>query len=256
MLYRVALGTLLVLMLFNGFRFLGASLLWNDEAHTVMQGKLTLKYGYPRVEDERNLVYADNLDADANGEYAYLHPELKATTHSIWLGYYYAALAVAVADGFTDIYSKTFVLRAFFLVMGLWGLYLFWRALLRLLPDKKDQQFFSIGYWLLMLLSVSLILHLREARYYALLVFELGALTYAYTIWRLTFPTLHRIAFAGVAVALASVFYTFYPIYFIAFAALGLIEGVFLLAIPDSLVFNPFSWKSLKRLPIINSCAC
>ncbi|MEM6723773.1 MAG: hypothetical protein AAF598_07020 [Bacteroidota bacterium] len=238
MLYRFALGTLFVFMLFNGFRFLGASLLWNDEAHTVMQGKLTMKYGYPRVEDERNLVYADNLEADANGEYAYLHPELKATTHSIWLGYYYAALAVAVADGFSDIHTQTFVLRAFFLIMGLWGLYLFWCAFLRLLPDEQDQQFFSIGYWLLMLLSVSLILHLREARYYALLVFELGLLTYAYTIWRLAFPDCHRMAFAGVAGALAMVFYTFYPIFFIAFAALGLIELILLVGSKHGLLHH------------------
>ncbi|MBW2314868.1 MAG: hypothetical protein JRH10_11810, partial [Deltaproteobacteria bacterium] len=202
-------------------------LLWNDEAHTIMTGKFTLEYGYPRVTDGKNIVFADRI---VDGVYQNFDEELQATTHSVWAAYYFAAFAVWLADFADDPYTRTAILRACFAGVGLLGLLLFWQAVAFRLRGTGDERAFALVFLTLMLLSVSLALHLREARYYALVFFQGSLLFYLYSRWRAELPRFRLGWFLGITACMALTFLTFFPAYFIFFAAIGLCEALVLAA--------------------------
>ena len=235
----IALALLLAALAFNQLRFLGTPLFWNDEGHTVMTGKFTLEYGYPRVTDGRNIVFADRI---VDGVYQNFDPRLEATTHSIWLAYYWAAFAVWLARLADDPHTRTAIIRACFAAVGLLGIGLFWRGVAHRLRGTGDERAFGLGFLSLTLLSVSLVLHLREVRYYTLVFFEGGLLLYLYAHWRSELPRMRLRWLAGLAGGLAATFLTFYPAYFIFGATIAVIElGVLLAAITRPAPNQPFA---------------
>lgn len=156
------------------FKHLSYPLVWQDEGETVMFGQRVLEHGYPKVDDGRNVVYGMGIPLaiavkEADGAYI----------GSLWGQYYFAALAVWLADGVEDLYARTARLRMPFTLAGCLGLLLLFLAVAPAFgPRAADVAAAAAMYLLLLCLSTSLILHLREARYYALVVAFVGASLY------------------------------------------------------------------------------
>jgi len=151
---------------------LGQPLLWADEAETAMFGQRVREHGYPKVHGQRNVVYqfGPNIALGVKeGPDAYI-----GTT---WGQFYYATLGLWWADGVADFASRTARLRLPFALAGALGIGLWLWALLPVFAREPERAWrFAAAFGLLATLSVSLVLHLREVRYYALVVFLAGAL--------------------------------------------------------------------------------
>ncbi len=141
---------------------LGSPLFWQDEGETAMFGQRVLEFGYPKVHSEGNVVYgigvplAEGVDADRD---AYLG--------SFWGQYYFAALGVSMGEGAVDPYTRTAWVRLPFVFSGLLGLFLLWWSVQPGFAGRKGAGLESaIGFGILLCLSISLMLHIREVRYY------------------------------------------------------------------------------------------
>jgi hypothetical protein len=150
-------------------RHLSYPLLWNDEAETVVYGDRILDYGYPKVHDGRNVIYEllAPLEVGTKTNDAYIG--------STWGQYYFAAPGAAWARRSDDPWEKTLRVRLPFAVAGLAGLAMLFLAATvgwESNPDRKLQ--LASLFALLVLLSTSLLLHLREARHYPLVVLVVG----------------------------------------------------------------------------------
>ena len=155
-------GLLGVSLLWN----LGHPLLWNDEAETVAYGQRILVFGYPKISDGHNWVFA--LDAPLSlGRL----PGSDAYVGSVWGQYYVAALGVLAARGVDDLYARTACFRLPFVLAGVAGLAATAAALAAVRRGHRPGALATVsGFLALCLLSVSLALHLREARYHGLAV--------------------------------------------------------------------------------------
>lgn len=167
----VALVFVLLVYAWLQWADLGHPLFWQDEGETAMLGQRVLEYGYPRVQGDTGVVYGvgvpmrDAVDAETG---AYLG--------SFWGQYYLAALGVALSEGATDPYVRTAWVRAPFVLAGLLGLVLLWWAVQPTLAGRPGARLEgAILFGVLLCLSVSLMLHLREARYYGPVLGLVGA---------------------------------------------------------------------------------
>lgn len=161
------------------FRHLGHPLLWQDEGETAMFGQRVLEYGYPKVHGERNVVWGmGGMDVPLA---LTVNEDDDAYIGSPWGQYYFAALGVGLARRAADPHTKTLLLRLPFALAGCTGLALLFLAAAPALGDGARARYGAAAAWVVLLsLSTSLILHLREVRYYALGVALLGALVLLY----------------------------------------------------------------------------
>ncbi len=179
---------------------LGHPLLWQDEGETAMFGRRILDTGYPKVHGDEGVVYGMSVPmAFAVDE------ESDAYTGSLWGQYYVAALGVALSDLADGDHARTALARLPFALAGSLGLWLLWRAYAPCFGDRRRRCLMACAYLLGLASSVSLLLHVREVRYYALVVALVGVL-----VW------LHRrpagLARAiGTGLALFALFNVFYP---------------------------------------------
>jgi hypothetical protein len=156
----------LALLAFGVFQYkhLSYPLVWQDEAETVMFGQRVLDHGYPKVHDAGNVVYGLGVPLSVG-----VDESTDAYIGSLWGQYYYAALAVWLAEASDDPWTQTALLRLPFALAGSAGLAL---LLLAIVPALRSLgvRWQSAGacYLLLLCVSTSLLLHLREVRYYAL----------------------------------------------------------------------------------------
>ncbi len=211
----LAAGSLAVLLAFVALQLANLShpLLWHDESETAMFARRVLQYGFPKVHGERNVVYSLWQRGGVG-----IHEETDAYTGSPWGQYYFGALAVALSDTSGDLYARTGLLRLPFALAGLAGLAAMLAAVLPALRGGRARWLFALLFGLLLLYSVSLQLHLREARHYPLVVLELGILLWLF-LRRHVFASLGSRGYAvGTVLALLALFHTFHP----AFAAFGL----------------------------------
>jgi len=196
-------------------------LLWQDEAETIMFGTRVLEYGYPKVHGERNVLYefGSNIAVGVDeGTDAYI-----GTT---WGHFYFAVPGILWARGVDDFYAKTARLRLPFALAGLAGLSLWVLALVPVFRgDRRRGQLFAGLFFLAAALSISLVLHLREARYYSLLILLFGAVAFVYLRHRV-FGTLRGVRYAAsLASLLFLIFHTFFAAYFFVTALLA-VDGV------------------------------
>ena len=172
---RALLGLAVVFqLLFVASQFigLGAPLLWEDEAETAMHGRSVLESGLPRVHVGRNIVYGAPVPLALGRNDA-----LDAYLGSPWGQYYFAAPAVAWSDRASDLAARTWRVRVPFALAGWLGVLLIGAAVASAWPASAGSRAgFWLGFGACLLLSVSLQLHLREARYYPLVVLVLGAI--------------------------------------------------------------------------------
>jgi hypothetical protein len=204
----LALAVVFQLLFFASlFAGLGAPLLWEDEAETAMHGRSVLEYSVPRVHVGRNVVYGASLPLDLgrlDGLDAYLG--------SPWGQYFFAAPAVAWSDRASDLATRTWRLRVPFVVAGWLGVLLLGVAGARLWPaGAGSRAWFWLGFGACLVVSISLQLHLREVRYYPLVVFALGVIAQLELRHHLhgDLPSLRRALL--LAPALFVLFNLFYP---------------------------------------------
>ncbi len=195
-------------------RHLAYPLFWNDEAETAMYAERVLDYGYPKVHGDKNVVY------EFDGPMALaVRRNSDAYIGTTWGHYYVGALGVWLARGVDDVYAKTLRVRLPFALAGWLGVVLLAASVRRAFPENGN----GLAALALLLcgLSISLVLHLREARYYPLLVLGAGVVVALY----LRQAVYRRGRFATYLVfeslGLVALFNIFYPAY-VAFS-LGLI---------------------------------
>ncbi len=205
------------------FKNISYPLLWADESMTVMDGKRVLEYGYPKVHDGKNVV--DDL--------RHSNPRLgidERTDAYIgganWGMYYVAAVAVKLAELSDNIFTKTAILRIPFALAGLIGLMLLGWVGAECVDGKSSKKGFWVLFAFFELISIPLVLHLREARYYSLTVFLVGLVIFIYARFRILGKTTYSTYEVLLTLSLFLLFITFSPAYFIFLIALSLYECI------------------------------
>ena len=204
------------------FKHLSYPLLWHDESETAMFARRVLDYGYPKIHGPKNTLFS-LWQRDGTG----IAAEVDAYTGSPWAQYYLGALGVLWADRSEDLYTKTLRVRLPFALAGAAGLLLAAIAVLPALGSPPRRRLLFVTFYLTGLAySVSLLLHLREARYYGLVVLVTAAVL-AVFCRRSVFESWRGPATgSALAALLIALFLTFHA----AFGALMLSLGLYALA--------------------------
>ncbi len=149
-------------------------LLWNDESETAMTAEKVIEYGYPKVHDGKNTVFLA-LTPFRLGYKA----SCDANISIGWANYYFAAIGVLLARMTRDMYLQTALVRIPFATAGLVGLLILALAVKGVFPDTIKYRAFLTLFAFVELCSVFLILHMREARYYSLIILVSACFLYA-----------------------------------------------------------------------------
>ena len=186
------------------FGRLAHPLLWQDEGETAMFATRVLEYGYPKVHGARNVVYEFGSNVAIGVDEA-----TDAYIGKTWGDFYFAVPGLVWARGAGDPYTRTFRLRLPFALAGAVGLaVMLWGVLPAVAPRRRVG--FAAAFAALCSVSISLLLHLREVRYYPLLVLVLGALLALHLRRRLASPErwrLHAVAAGSLSLLLFQVFH-------------------------------------------------
>jgi hypothetical protein len=226
------------------FKNISYPLFWADESMTVMEGKRVLEFGYPKVHDGKNVVY----------DLRHPNPRLgidEKTDAFIgganWGMYYFAAPAIKLAELSDDIYIRTAIIRTPFALIGLAGLALFALLAVQFFNTEASRSAFMVLFAFFELISVPLVLHLREVRYYPLTVFLTALAFILYTRYRVLgksgYPK-YAVLMTGV---LFLVFVTFSPVYFIFLVSFFIIESI----APATHLFDKYVRKKSDPSPLI-----
>ena len=216
---------LCALFVFSLFKQLSYPLLWNDEAETAMFAERILDYGYPKIYDGKNTLYLFEIP----GKIAW-DKRTGAYIGSNWGQYYFSTPGAILAHKVDDIYTKTLLLRIPFATLGLAGLVVMALSVIRLFGNRPNNKIpFLALFTLFELISVPLVLHLREVRYYSLLIFLLACLFYCYINYKF-FGAIGPFSYIALTMLLLFfLFNTFSPAYFIFASTVVLYESFGLL---------------------------
>lgn len=183
---------MLGLLLLGGILLLpnlaSSGLLWQDEAETAVLGKNILTFGYPKVFDGVN-----RLNPGLS------HGPYEAWAYHPWLSFYLAALSFWMLGPTTE------AARFPFALIGVASLLVTYRLALRLFGSLGVARLASV----LTLLSVPLLLHLRQCRYYAPAVLATLWVLWAYLRAR----DGHRAAWGWLGLALAVLFHSHHGVF-------------------------------------------
>lgn len=215
------LGILAILFCLSVFKNISYPLMWEDEAETAMFGERVMKYGYPKFHDGPNMVYQVKSHEPDLG----VDVKTDAYIGSGWAMFYYSTIGLSLARHATDIYEKTALLRIPFAVMGVAGIFVMIITLAGFAGEGRRKRIaFAASFLFLELLSVTLVLHLREVRYYSLVIFFSACTLFVY----LNHVYLRKFSPASYAIwmiiCLLLLFMTFYPACFIFMIAAGSYE--------------------------------
>jgi hypothetical protein len=198
------------------FGRLAHPLLWQDEGETAMFATHVLAYGYPKVHGDRNVVYEFGPNIALGVDEA-----TDAYLGKTWGDFYFAVPGLVWARGASDPYARTFRLRLPFALAGAAGLVAMLWAVLPAVPRGRRIGF-AAAFAALASVSISLLLHLREVRYYPLLVLVMGALLGLH-VRRLLWP---RDRIAGHAIATGALSFLLFQVFHVAwFAATALLAA-------------------------------
>ena len=216
--YKIIIGILFLLFCVLLYKNISYPLLWNDETDTAMAAKQILRYGYPKVHDGKNIMFLPEEPTWIGYKPAY---DMNVAMTSG--GFYFAAIGVFLADQVEDMYLKSALVRVPFATMGLFGLMIFVLSVKGLFPVRSEYYKFTAAFIFGELFSVSLFLHLREARYYSLVIFITGCFFYVFLK-----NVLHNgYTYKGYSVRMTGVLFVAYQINIVAFAACCLTAGVY-----------------------------
>ncbi|MBX4204559.1 MAG: hypothetical protein KW788_00010 [Candidatus Doudnabacteria bacterium] len=210
---------LLLLFIVSLFANISHPLLWNDESETVMYGSRILDYGYPKVHDEGNRSIYLLADPIAVKE------GLDAYVGTSWAQFYFATIGVSLAKPVENIFWKTALVRIPFAFAGLLGLFILAILFSGFFENFYHKRLFFSFFLLFELLSVSLVLHLREARYYPLVILSISCI-FCIFIRHNFFKRFSALSYTGFMTAsLLLAFMVFYPLYFAFMATFALWES-------------------------------
>jgi hypothetical protein len=222
--WLMAAAVILVLLFMTSlFKNIAHPLFWADEGMTVVGGTRILEFGYPKVHDGKNIFY--DLQ----------HPDKtlgvdEATDAYIgganWGMYYLAAIGAKIAGLSDDMYVRTGILRTLFALFGLAGLAVWAFILVRIFRVRAEKLAGLTAFCLLTLLSIPLVLHLREVRYYSLSLFAVSASAFIYTNYRLFGEMTFRKYVILLSLYLELNFIVFSPSYFALITAIGINECI------------------------------
>ncbi|MFA4975780.1 MAG: hypothetical protein WC839_00585 [Candidatus Paceibacterota bacterium] len=211
-------GVVFVILLFafSLFKNIAYPLLWNDEASTAMFGKRVLEYGYPKAHDEKNYLYYFN-DKDHN-----IGVRSNGDVHIAegWTQHYLAAFGDYFANKTDNLYTKTAILRIPFALAGFLAIIIFGITISLFFKDNKKKAF--IAFFLFELVSISLILHLREVRYYSLIILFSAILINVYLRYTILKTLNYKYYVWITSLFIVLLFHTHYPIAAIFILTFGL----------------------------------
>jgi len=197
------------------FKNIQYPLFWNDEADTAAFGQRILEIGYPKVHGEKNI-----LDLTPHPDRTLGIKECcDAFITMPWLQYYLAAGTELFLKNISDFYQKTAVLRIIFSIVGFLGLGFMAFSVLRFFENKTQKLFFISIFLGLSAISVSLVLHLREVRYYSLAIFVGGLAFWIFEKWQIEKKTSFWFYCFSSLLALFLMLNTYFPLYFIFIAS-------------------------------------
>jgi hypothetical protein len=199
-------------------RHLAYPLLWQDEGETAMYAQRVREYGYPVVHGERNVVYEFGTNV-AQG----VKERIDAYIGTTWGHFYFAVPGLVWAAGSDDPWVRTGRLRLPFALAGATGLGILLAAVLPVYRGRpRRARVFAACFFLLAAASISLQLHLREVRYYALLVLLVAAILWL-QLRRVVFGAGRRARHAAaLTLLLLLLFNVFYAAWFAVTALLAL----------------------------------
>lgn len=174
---NILIGILLFIFCFSLFKNIAYPLIWNDESESTMMATRVLKYGYPKVNDGKNRIFAPDIPSSDIG----YNKKYDACSYITWGNYYFSTIGVTLAQLSDDFYGKTEIIRLPYAVIGLAGLLIFIFSIYPFFPNKNSYKWFIILFLFMELLSISLILHLRDARSYPLVIFICACFFAVYT---------------------------------------------------------------------------
>jgi hypothetical protein len=240
---RALLAVILAAFAFSLFKNIGSPLMWNDEGETAMFAERILRSGYPRVDDGKNVINYSELPDKTVA----VHGPTGAYVWTVWGHFYFAVLGALPARWVGDVHAKTALLRIPFAVAGLVGLILMLKSVLGLAGTARRRLGLAAAFFFFELLSVSIILHLREVRYYSLVVLLVGGLLSSYVSHRVSGIMSRRAYLWLTTVLLILLFNTFVPAYFSYVLTLGAAEALRFL--------KRRNWKDLllSSLPMVLS---
>lgn len=211
---------------FSIFKNIQYPLFWADESMTAVGAQRVLEFGYPKVHDGKNVFY----DLRHTNPTLGIDKETDAYVGGTgWGHYYFGAIAVKLANAFDDIYTKTGIIRSVFAIAGISGLVIFVWLSSSVFQRKETRLIFAIGFFFLTLFSVSLALHLREARYYSISILLFSIITGCYIKFRFGDGINLWVLRIVLILSLVFMFFTFAPVYFILLLILGAFECILLI---------------------------
>jgi hypothetical protein len=214
---------LVIILLISVFKNISYPLFWADESMTAMGAERVLQFGFPKISDGKNVIYDlrhpnKRLGANEKND-AYVGG-------AGWLQYYYGTIGYSIANQFDDVYVKTGVFRSSFAIIGLVGLFILLYFFSKFIKEPISKEIIQITFLILTISSISLVLLIREVRYFPLVFLMLYAILSCYFIFRF-YNRFNEKIFVSIIVILHPLcIITFSPIYFIILATLGIIEGL------------------------------
>ena len=198
-------------------KHLAYPVLWQDEAETAMFATRVIEVGYPKVHGARNVLYEFGSNIAVG-----VKESADAYIGTTWGHFFYAVPGVLWAQAATDIYEKTLRVRLPFAFAGALGIAVWVLALLPIFRDRPRRACAFAGlFFLCAAVSVSLLLHLREARYYPLLILVVGAIAWVHLRVRV-FGAKRGVGWgASLALLLTATFHIFFAAWFFLTALLG-----------------------------------
>lgn len=190
------------------FKNISYPLMWADESMTAVGAERVLDYGYPKVHDGRNIFY-DLRHTDLT-----LGIDRKTDAYiggAGWGHYYFAAPFAFLAQFTSDIYEKTAILRIPFALAGCAGLLLLLWTGTRSLATRQSRLALAVLFVILELPSVTLMLHLREVRYYSLQLLLTSVALSVFAAYHLRSSIGYRAYAAAVVCLVPLLFLTFSP---------------------------------------------
>jgi hypothetical protein len=215
-----------MLFLVSLFKNIAYPLFWADESMTVMGGVRVLEFGYPKVHAGKNVFY-DLLHPNVS-----LGIDEKTDAYiggTSWGHYYFAILGIKLAEMSDDLFTKTAIIRVPFAVIGLAGLVILAFFATQFFHTKLSKTGFLTLFVFFELISVPLVLHLREARYYPLAVFITALAIFVYARYLILKNIRYSIYSILLIVSLLLSFFIFSPLYFIFVASMLSFESILLI---------------------------
>jgi hypothetical protein len=214
-------ATLFLLLLFSLFKNISYPLLWNDESMTAEGAKVVLEYGYPKVHGEKNVFY-DLLHT--NPTIGINEKDDAFAGSSSWGQYYYSVIGHKLAERTDDLYAKTGIFRSTYAIAGLLGMLFLAFIAWRFVSGAFARNVFLALFLLFSLISISHTLHLREVRYYSLVLLLSSIIVGIYVLFRFYKP-FNKIVFVLLEVAaLWLSFVTWSPLFAITLFSMGVSE--------------------------------